>query len=125
MNNSFIALEPSVDSDVVPKLREEESKLIRIIEAIQEVTKTGAWSTLKSEVFDGLVVSLERDLRAEAKKEDPDSKRLNRLSGELKWAEKYSDLSKLANTYMLQLQRIRNKQQNADSKLGDAQAEAG
>lgn len=111
MNNSRIAFssEEPVE-DLLPKYRAEEARILRIVEAIREVSNTKAWSTLKNEVFDKLVSSLERDLRAEAKKDDPDPKRLNRLSGELKWAEKYSDLSTLEEVYKLDLQRIRTRQ---------------
>lgn len=110
MNNSLVVenLEPATE-DIAPQLNSQESKTLRIIEAIQEVKQTKAWSSLKEEVFDGLRLSLERELRAEAKKEDPDPKRLNRLSGELKWADKYSDLSKLEDSYRLELQRIRTR----------------
>ena len=111
MNNSSITLdniEPVVD--VLPRLREEESRVLKVIESLRKVRESNEWSTLKNELFDGLVNSLEKDLRAEARKDDPDPKRLNKLSGELKWAEKFSDLSKLENTYLLQLQRIRTQQ---------------
>lgn len=110
MNNSRITLDTEQVTDLLPKLKEEESRVVRIIEAIQGASQTKEWSTLKNEVFDKLVGSLERDLRTEAKRDDPDPKKLNRLSGELKWAEKYSDLSKLEESYRLQLQRIRTHQ---------------
>lgn len=112
MNNSLIELEPERDSE---QLIQEESRLIRIIEAIQEVVSTNGWSTLKAEVFDKLSSSLERELRTEARKDDPDPKRLNRLTGELRWAEKYSDLLKLGETYKLQLRGIRNNNGKSDT----------
>lgn len=110
MNNSRIALEEPLEQqiDLAPKLREEESKVTRIIEALREVSASKGWSTLKEELFDKLVNSLERDLRVEARKDDPDPKKLNRLSGELKWAERFSDLSKLEHVYKLNLQNIRS-----------------
>lgn len=88
-------------------LRAEEARLLKIIEAIQGIQQTKEWSTLKIEVFDNLANVLEKDIRTEAKKDDPDPKKLNRISGELKWAEKYSDLQKLENVYKVELQRIR------------------
>lgn len=97
--------EPSVPTD--ERLKSEEARLIRIIEAVQTIEDSKEWSTLKTEMFDSLVNVLEKDLRSEAKKEDPSPLKLNRLTGELKWAEKYADLGKLANTYKVQLQRIR------------------
>lgn len=110
MNNSKIVLDYTDDTpekEMLPKLRAEESRLVRIIEAIQEVQQTKAWSTLKTEVFDNLVNVLEKDLRTEAEKPDPDPKKLNRLSGEIKWARRYSDLQKYENEKRVELQNIR------------------
>ncbi len=109
MNNSsvFEDLQKEPVVDVKPKLRSEESRLVKIIEALRKIEESEAWSTLKNEVFDGLVDRLERDIQIEAVKNDPDPKKLNRLSGEWTWAKKYSDLSKLVDTYKVELQRIR------------------
>lgn len=93
--------------DLSPKYRAEEARLLKIIQALQGVQGSKEWSSLKTEVFDNLVNSLERDLREEAKKDDPSTNKLNRLSGEIKWAERFSDLGKLENTYRVQLQNIR------------------
>lgn len=109
MNLSQVAIEKIEDtqSQNLERHIAEEARVVRIIEAIQGVQDSKEWSTLKTEVFDSLVNVLEKDLKTEAKKEDPDPKKLNRLSGELKWAEKYSDLTKLEISYRTQLQGIR------------------
>lgn len=109
MNNSQIAYEED-ESPRIPVLREHEAKVVRILEAIRDVHQSKAWSTLKEEVFDSLVASIEKKLQAEAKSENPDTHKLNRLAGELKWAEKYADLSRLGDSYSLELQRIRTNQ---------------
>lgn len=111
MNLSQVNVELQTEEkvDIAPQLRNEESRLLRIIEAVELIETSSAWSTLKTEVFDNVVNIIEKDISTEAKREDPDPKKLNRLSGELKWAQKYSDLSKLSNTYKLELQRIRIK----------------
>ena len=110
MNNSQIIADLQPESeDISPRLRIEEARLVRIIEALQEVRETKAWSSLKNEVFDPLVNVLERELRTEAKKDEPNPLKLNRLSGELKWAERFSDLYKLEQTYMVQLQNVRKQ----------------
>lgn len=108
MNNSFFSVEPEV-VDVSPKLREEEARVLRIVEAIRGVQDSVAWSTLKTELFDSLVNVLEKDIATEARKTETDVRKLNRLSGKLEWAEKYSDLSKLENRYMQELSNIRLK----------------
>ncbi len=110
MNLSQVTIELQEETvDIKPHLRSEESRLLKIIEAIGKVEKSKEWSTLKTEVFENLVNMLEKDIKNEAKKEDPDTKKLNRLAGELKWAEKYADLTKLVNTYKVELTRIRTK----------------
>ncbi len=121
MNNSKLAIESiplhiedQVDNTEI--LRKRENELLKIIEALKGVEQSKDWSTLKIEIFDGLVNSLEKQLRDEAKKEDPDTLVLNRLAGQLKWAEKYSDLHKLENIFRVELQKIR---QNLYGKTND------
>lgn len=93
--------------DVAEKLRKEETRVINILEAIQSIKQTREWSSLKELLFDGLVQTLLKELRVEARRDDPDPKKLNRISGELKWAERYSNLDKLEESYRVELQRIR------------------
>lgn len=109
MNNAFVSLqnEETPREDVQPRLQEEEAKILRVIEAVQVLKVSKEWSTLKTEVFDTLARVLESDLRDEAKKVDPDPKKLNRLSGELKWAERFSSLEKFEDDYRVKLKNIR------------------
>jgi hypothetical protein len=114
MNNSKLALDslPSLqelEQDNQPKLRAREAEILVLIEAIQGVVKTKEWSTLKTELFDNLVNVLEREIKDEAKKENPDTLKLNRLAGQLKWAEKYADLSKLEAVFRNELTSIRKQ----------------
>lgn len=100
--------------EVDVRIKAEEARLVRVIEALQGIQSSKEWSTLKIEVFENLANVLEKDIKYEARKEDCDPRKLNRLSGELKWAEKYADLQKLEHSYRLQLQNIR-KQINGKS----------
>lgn len=111
MNLSQVQVPLSEDSNenLAQRYKTEEARLVRIIEAIQGIESSKEWSTLKTEVFDNLANIIEKDLKTEAKKEDPDPKKLNRLSGELKWAEKFSDLQKLETSYRLQLLNVRKQ----------------
>lgn len=111
-NNSKLAIDSMALSedkpvDTKPLLRQREGTLLKIIEAIQGLAKTIEWSTLKTELFDNLVNVLERDIKDEAKKESPDTMKLNRLAGQLKWAEKYSNLQKLESVFRQELTGIR------------------
>ncbi len=90
-------------------LKEREQKLIKIIESLQEVQTTKGWSSLKSKLFDELTVNLERQISVEAKKETPNIQKLNRLAGELKWAERFSDIQKLEDTFRVELQNVRKQ----------------
>lgn len=96
-------------ADNKPYMRKREETVLKIIEAIRKVEATQEWSTLKTEVFDSLVVTLEKELRDEAKKENPDAFKLNRLAGQLKWAEKYSELPKLENFFKVELIGLRKQ----------------
>lgn len=114
MNNSKFALEHSTLSeeetvDRTPELREREGTLIKILEAIQTISGSKEWSTLKTELFDGVVEKLERDLLGEAKQQDPDKQRLASLNGQFVWAKKYSDLDSLGNVFRLELTNIRKQ----------------
>lgn len=113
-NNSKLAidsvplvLDTPVDNTI--HFRERESELLRIISALQEVQKSKSWGSLKTEVFDRLTESLTGRLFSEAKKESPDTNKLNRLAGELKWAERFSDLGKLEQEFKLELANIKQK----------------
>lgn len=114
MNNSYFAVEKST---LVPDepfkndeaLRERESKLVGIIDAIQGISSTREWSSLKEEVFDSLSERLTKELLAEAKKDTPDTLKLARISGQLIWSGKYSDLSRLENDFRIELNSIRLK----------------
>lgn len=117
MNNSKIAsdsLQPSEENPIKPqnteeKLRQREQKLIYILSAIEVIQTTKEWSTLKTEIFDQLASTLTRQLQEEAKKETPDPLKLNRLAGQLKWAEKFADLDRLAQSFRSELTGLRKQ----------------
>lgn len=110
MNNSSISIEKSTLEQVRDpkvKLRELETQLVRIIEAIRGIKHSQEWSTLKTEVFDGLTARLERDLREEAIGSDPNPTKLNRIAGELRWAKRFSDFDKFESDKVAELKAIR------------------
>ena len=90
-------------------MKEEEARLVNIIEALQGIQKTKEWSTLKKDIFDRFALSLEKEIRNEARSENPNPLKLTRLSGKLEWAERYSDLSRLENYFKVQLTNLRIK----------------
>lgn len=114
MNNSRFAIE-SVSLQIdeqgpnLSLLREREAKIVKVLEALRAVKESEHWSTLKDEVFDGLLSRLNKELELEARQNTPDTLKLNRLTGQIIWAEKYSDLSKLESQYRLELTHIRQQ----------------
>lgn len=105
MNNSVIAFNDVQEVDNT-LLREEESRLVKIIEAITKINKLDDWSTLKSLVFDSRIESIEKKISNESSKLKIEDSELYRLQGRLFEAKKY-DLDKLLDTYRLELSRIR------------------
>jgi hypothetical protein len=108
MNNSSIQLEETI-IDVSSILKEKEAGTIVNISALRKVSESNEWSTLKTNIFDGITERLRREIMGEARKENPDTLKLARLSGELKWAERYSDLSVLENSLKLDLINLRRQ----------------
>ena len=109
MNNSFLNLDLAEEKpvDTSPRLRERETEVVKIIESLNEISGTKEWSTLKKYIFDGLVERLEKELKAEARKDGPDSNKLGKLSGQLLWAERYATLDKLIVQFRTELTNIR------------------
>lgn len=115
MNNSKIAIDnvslelEEKTADRKPMLRQREGELAKIIEAIGAVEQSHDWQTLKSYVFDGVVESLERRLNAEVKKKERDNAEIDRLNGQLQWANKFSNLTKLADIFKVELKNVRTQ----------------
>lgn len=114
MNNSKLAIDSvpltlETERDFTPQLRERQAKLLKLIDAIRSVQKSKEWSSLKTELFDGLTESLQGRIFNEATKDTPDPLKLARLTGELRWAEKYSDPSKLEQEFLSELANIKEK----------------
>lgn len=112
MNNSHLVaslntLQIEEPINRTPLLQEKEGELVTIISAIDGIQKSKEWSTLKTKVFNGLTDSLTKDLLNESRKTTPDLLRLSKLSGELKWAERFSDLEKFKEEKRLELTNIR------------------
>lgn len=112
MNNSFIRFEDDEEPDASPKIEERESELVHTIELVQRIRLSEDWSSLKEKILDGLTSRLEKELLEEAKKEDPNTNKLNRIAGELKWAKRYSDFEEYEKTLRVELKAIRKRYGN-------------
>ena len=109
MNNSFLAQQKvKLSLEEAPKqaLEEREVELRKLLSAVEKVLSLNEWSTLKEKVFDPHIERLNKELLSEAKKDKPDTEKLNRISGQLTQAERY-DLEKLKGAYRLELTNIK------------------
>lgn len=88
------------------KLRTRQAELIRIVEAIDEVLKNRSWQVLKEIMFDEIVLRIERQLLAEAKKPRIESELIYTLQGELATAKRY-DLATYAERLKKELEGIK------------------
>lgn len=110
MNNSRLAydnvpltLEESVNPE---EYRERQATVVRTIEAIDALNKSAEWSTLKKEIFQDRVESLERQMKNESEANTLKDSELYRLQGRLFEARKY-DLDKLRESLMLELSKLK------------------
>lgn len=89
MNNSKIAIDNALTDepvvDVSPQIRQRETELIEIIEAIKHIRSSDYWKLLQEQVFHKDLDRLTRQLRSER-----DTIEMYRLQGQVTWAEKYS-----------------------------------
>ena len=112
MNNSLnIGLDESflVETPNQEVLRERESKLVRLVEVFDALSRSAEWSSLKQELFDGALASIELKLRLEAEKAEVSLPELYRLQGERKWAKRYSDPVSYVSTLRAELAHIRKQ----------------
>ncbi len=112
MNNAQLAIEEikiEIESpiDTKPMLRERSVKLEQIVDAFNKINESNYWKVLQTEVFSGVLNSLQSRLNKER-----DAEERVRLQGQIAWAEKYCDLTKLSTVYQKELQNL-TKQINA------------
>lgn len=119
MNNAFIAIENislEVEDrvDNTPTLRQRESDLAKIIDAINNLSVNKDWLVLKEKIFDGVIESLKKERDNEVEKQPINGPKVHSINGQLAWAKKYSNIANLASIYKLELDNLR-KQINANS----------
>ncbi len=122
MNNailSFESLEPEPKVEGSAVLRERQIKLAKIIEALNALISNPSFKVLKEMVFDGMVEKLEKELKTESSKDELNAPEIYRLQGQIKWAKRYTDFYKLAETYKIELESINKKltQENYENAI--------
>lgn len=109
MNNSQIEISEPEVFDAKTLIRERVAKLVRMIEAIERVSKNADWYILKEEIFEPVSKTLEHRLMTEAKKEEINEPELYRLQGQLVWARKYSNLESLKEVFKVELSNLKKQ----------------
>lgn len=112
MNNSFnidLNEDFSQEKPNSTPLREREAKLMRVLESLGALSQSNEWSTLKTELFDEVLESIEKKMRVEAGKAEISTPELYRLQGERKWAKRYADPISLIQNYRVELAHIRKQ----------------
>jgi len=103
--------EVEITEEVKEKLREEQTKLTKIIEALVGLDKSKEWHTLKELVFDKSLEAIERQIMNESTAIQIDTNKLYRLQGEWVWAKQYSDVNRFITTLKRQLEEIKKRLQ--------------
>lgn len=115
MSNNSLLPEDQSDSlgkeEQISLLRQTQEKLVKIIDAIQNIAASTYWKTLNDEIFSDLLASLQRRLV----KED-DQKEVNRLQGQIIWAQKFSSFQSLGEVYRKELGRITHQLEELNGK---------
>jgi hypothetical protein len=111
MNNSQIALEnvEETEDNRLSFLQKQQGELVKLVEAINQVEISDSWRELKKLLLDGVVESLEKNLKSEAEKSEVSLPKIYRLQGQLEWAKKYVDLKKMVDWKKVELESIKNQ----------------
>lgn len=102
-----VSLELDSPVDLTVSLRERETELVRIVEALERVGLSRDWQLLEDLIFKGVLTALNRELATEIKKQPLNGPKIHSLNGQIKWAEKFINLASLASIYKQELSSIR------------------
>ncbi len=117
MNNSFIAsqnLELEKRADTAPLLRQRETELLAILEAMKNINNSKFWKLLVDKIFKPDFEKLGDKLR---KEKNPTE--MYRLQGRLNELDKITNFDKEYELYFNELQNIRSKLTNAEDNRED------
>lgn len=90
-------------------LRQEQTRLIKIVEAFDTIGKSKEWEVLKELVFSKSLESIERQMRNECLNQTLDTSKLYRLQGEWAWAKQFCDTDRFTENIKKTLEEIKKK----------------
>ena len=111
MNNSIhLDIEPELpDESIQVKLRQRAEKLVRMIEALVSLSGSPEWSTLKEELFDGVLETIDVQFRLEVQKAEVSLPALYRLQGQRHFAQTYAQPASLVAKWRAELDNIKKQ----------------
>ncbi len=111
MNNSKITLYSESEglTNRLENLEKQQGEWTQIVEALNRVESSQDWQKLKRLFLDGVLVTLENQLKGEASKSELNLQEIYRLQGQLVWAKKYADLKKLSDFFRKQVENLNNQ----------------
>jgi uncharacterized Zn finger protein len=98
-----------MDEETKIRLREEQTRLIKIVEALTKLDKSKEWSTLKELVFNKSLEAIERQIKVESLGETINTDKLYNLQGQWAWAKQFCDTDRFAETLKKQLEEIKKR----------------
>ena len=98
-----------MDEKGLVELREKQTKLTRLITAIDTLEQSKEWETMKELLFNGLVEKLQRKIQTEGSSNEVSLPNLYKLQGELKWSKRYADLGEYKSTLKVELEGIKKR----------------
>lgn len=98
-----------ITDEVKVKLREEQTRLVTILEAYAKLEGSKEWDSLKELVFKKSLEAIERQMMNEAVAIEIKPEKLYRLQGEWAWAKQYSDVGRFTDNVKRQLEEIKKR----------------
>jgi len=98
-----------ITDDTKVLLREEQTKLVKVIEAFAKLDGSKEWQTLKELVFDKSLDSIQRQMMNEALAPKINTDKLYKLQGEWAWAKQYADVDRLGESLKKQLADVKKR----------------
>lgn len=116
MNNSYIALQSFTEEAPVETkrfLQKRAGELSDIVEALRAIRGSKHWKLLEEKVWQEVRDALQKRLRSESNLQE-----INRLQGQILWADKYLNIGEVEKAFTNELEIVKS-QINADTTLNE------
>lgn len=101
--------EIEITEEVKIRLREEQSKLVKIIEAFAKLEYSKEWQVTKELVFEKSLIAIERQMLNECLAPVINTDKIYRLQGEWAWAKQYNETGRFVENLKKQLEEIKKR----------------